>query len=74
MPIYNCNTKLKGAAFDKTYMADAVKDHTRDVAEYKEVQGMVKDEKLKEYVNKVEPIVAGRLEHAKKVTPTVATE
>ena len=62
---YERLSKLKGAAFDKAYMADAVVDHTKDVAEYKEAQGMAKDEKLVAYVNKVEPIVAGHLQHAK---------
>ena len=62
---YERLAKLKGAAFDKAYMADAVEDHTKDVADYKEAQGEVKDGKLKEYVNKVEPIVAGHLQHAK---------
>ncbi len=58
---------VKGAAFDKAYVKHAVEDHTKDVAEYKKAMGEVKDEKLVEYVNKVEPIVAHHLEEAKKL-------
>lgn len=58
---------VKGEAFDKAYVKHAVKDHTKDVAEYKEAQGEVKDEKLAAYVNKVEPIVASHLKMAEEL-------
>lgn len=58
---------VKGAAFDKAYVDHAVEDHTKDVADYKKAMGEVKDKKLKEYVDKVEPIVAGHLKMAKEI-------
>lgn len=56
---------VKGAAFDKAYVMHAVKDHTKDVADYKKAGQEVKDEKLVEYVNKTTPIIEGHLQAAK---------
>ena len=44
-------SQLNGAAFDKAYVDDMVKDHKKDVAEYKKAQGMAQDSDLKKYVD-----------------------
>ena len=64
---YDKMAKLTGAAFDKAYVKDMVEDHTMDVAAYKKAMGEVKDEKLKEYVNKVGPIVEHHLQMIKDI-------
>lgn len=65
--VYDQMTGLKGAAFDKAYIDHAVEDHTKDVAEYQEAMDEVKDAKLKAYVEKVLPIVAGHLKEARSI-------
>lgn len=54
---YDKLAKLNGAAFDKAYVNDMVKDHAKDVAAYKKAQGMVKDADLKKYVDDTLPVI-----------------
>ena len=59
---------VKGEAFDKAYIMHAVKDHTKDVADYKKAGTEVKDKALVEYVDKTTgPIVEGHLKAAKDI-------
>ncbi|MBV9657667.1 MAG: DUF4142 domain-containing protein [Verrucomicrobia bacterium] len=62
---YDKVVKMTGADFDKAYVDHAVEDHTKDAAAYKKAQGEVKDPMLKQYVDKVTPIVEHHLEMAK---------
>ena len=58
---------LKGEAFDKKYMGEAVTGHTNDLAAYKKAKGEVKDHLLVAYVNETEPKVAAHLKKAKEI-------
>ncbi len=64
---------LKGTTFDTAYTKHAVVDHTDDVKEYKQEQGMTKNAGLKAYVDKVEPIIEGHLKNAKELEATKST-
>lgn len=64
---YDKLSQLKGAAFDKAYIADAVEDHTKDAKEYQMEQTSAKDSALKAYVEKVTPIVEMHLKMAKEL-------
>ena len=66
-------TVLKGTAFDTAYTKHAVVDHTGDVKEYQAEQGMTKNEGLKAYVDKVEPIIEGHLKAAKDLESKKST-
>ncbi len=57
--------KLNGAAFDKAYVNDMVKDHEKDVAAYKKAQNMVKDADLKKYVDDTLPVIEHHLQMIK---------
>jgi putative membrane protein len=46
-----------GAAFDKAYMEDMVKDHDKDVKEFQEASKKVKDPDLKSWIDKTLPVV-----------------
>jgi len=46
-----------GAAFDKAYMQDMVKDHDKDVKEFEEASKKVKDPDLKSWVDKTLPVI-----------------
>lgn len=62
--IYAQLTSLTGTAFDTVYVKHAVADHEKDVQEYKEAKGEVKDKMLMAYVNKTLPVIEGHLKHA----------
>ena len=44
-----------GAAFDKAYMEDMVKDHDKDVKEFQEASSKAKDPDLKAWIDKTLP-------------------
>jgi putative membrane protein len=56
-----------GAAFDKAYMSDMVKDHTKDVAEFQKASKSVKDPDLKNWATKTLPVIQDHLKMAKEV-------
>src|SRR5690349_8972049 len=60
--------KLNGAAFDRAYMAMMVKDHTKDVAEFKkEANSTSANADLKDYANRTYPTLEDHLTNAKAV-------
>ena len=56
---YDELSKKSGAAFDKAYMEDMVKDHDKDVGEFKDAQSKVKDPDLKAWIDKTLPVIEG---------------
>ena len=60
--------KLNGAAFDRAYMAMMVKDHTKDVAEFKrEANRPSANADLKDYATRTYPTLEDHLTNAKAV-------
>lgn len=64
-------SKLNGAAFDKAYINDMVKDHKMDVAEFKHESMSAKDPQLKDWASKTLPTLESHLQEAEKVAPKV---
>ena len=60
-------TSLTGTAFDTAYAKHAVVDHEKDLKEYKEAKGMVKDKELVAYVDKTTEVVEDHLKMAKEL-------
>ena len=57
--------KLNGAAFDRAYMAMMVKDHTKDVAEFKkEANSTSANSDLKDYAKRTYPTLEDHLTNA----------
>ncbi|MCA1609562.1 MAG: DUF4142 domain-containing protein [Acidobacteria bacterium] len=56
--------KLSGAAFDKAYVADMVKDHKKDVADFKKEASSGKDPDVKAFASKTLPTLQ---EHLKMI-------
>ncbi len=56
-----------GGNFDKTYMRDMVKDHTKDVAEFQKAAKNVKDPDLKAWADKTLPVLEQHLQQAREV-------
>jgi putative membrane protein len=59
--------KMDDATFDKTYMADMVKDHEKDVAEFEKQAKDGSDADVKAWANKTLPTLKKHLEKAKEV-------
>ncbi len=63
--------KLSGAAFDRAYMADMVRDHTKDVAEFQREAKSGKDADVKGFASATLPTLESHLQEAKSVDATV---
>jgi putative membrane protein len=59
-------SKMSGAAFDKAYMADMVKDHKKDVAEFKKEAASGKDPDVKAFAGKTLPTLEDHLKMAEE--------
>jgi putative membrane protein len=66
--------KLHGAAFDKAYMQDMVKDHKKDVAEFKHASNSAKTPALRDWAQQTTPTLESHLQEAEKVAPQVGAE
>ncbi len=59
--------KLSGAEFDKTYMNAMVKDHEKDVAEFKKEASMAQDPEVKSFAEQTLPTLEEHLKLAKQI-------
>lgn len=60
-------SKKSGAAFDKAYMSDMVKDHEKDAKEFEKASKDVKDPDLKNWASKTLTVVQDHLNMAKQI-------
>jgi putative membrane protein len=60
-------SKLEGAAFDKAYMAEMVKEHEKDVQKYQQASTSLQHAGLKSYATETLPTLKQHLDHARKV-------
>ncbi|HZS44585.1 MAG TPA: DUF4142 domain-containing protein [Blastocatellia bacterium] len=58
-------SKLSGKAFDRAYMDDMVKDHEKDVAEFRNEASNGKDADIKSWASKTLPTLEDHLKMAK---------
>lgn len=61
---YDRLSKLNGAAFDRAYMADMVKDHRTDIAEFQREANGGNDPDLKSFASKTLPTLQQHLQMA----------
>jgi len=61
--------KLSGEQFDKAYMQDMVKDHTKDVAEFQKESNSAKDPDVKNFASQTLPTLQDHLKEAKSIAP-----
>jgi len=66
-------SKLSGAAFDKAYMADMVKDHDKDVAAFKHASTAAADADLKAWAGKTLPTLQEHQTQAKSINTKVGS-
>ncbi len=67
-------TKLSGGDFDKKYMHEMVKDHTKDVAEFRDATTKVKDPDLSAFAAKTLPTLEDHLKQAKDIAQKVGVD
>jgi putative membrane protein len=60
-------SKKSGAAFDKAYMSDMVKDHEKDAKEFEKASKSVQDPDLKNWATKTLTVVQDHLKMAKDI-------
>ncbi len=63
-------SKLSGEQFDKAYMSDMVKDHTKDVADFQRESKSGMDPQVKEFAAKTLPTLQDHLKQAKELAPS----
>ncbi|MFY9676876.1 MAG: DUF4142 domain-containing protein [Terriglobales bacterium] len=64
-------SKLDGASFDKAYMANMVKDHKADIAEFTKESNNGKDDAIKQFATSTLPTLKSHLEEAEHIEPMV---
>jgi putative membrane protein len=69
---YDRLSKLNGAAFDRAYARDMVKDHETDVAAFQKEASAGKDDSLKGFASETLPTLEDHLKQAKEMMKTVS--
>ncbi len=62
---------MSGADFDKAYMRDMVKDHTKDLQQFKKEASTGKDSQVKDLAQQGSTVIQGHLDMAKQVASSV---
>jgi putative membrane protein len=63
-------SKLSGEQFDRVYMQHMVKDHMKDVSEFKKESTMAKDDDIKNFAAQTLPTLQTHLDKAKSIAGT----
>lgn len=66
-------SKLSGEQFDKAYMADMVKDHTQDVADFERESRSGVNPDVKDFSAKTLPTLKDHLRQAREIAPMTHT-
>ena len=69
---YDRLSAMKGESFDRAYMRDMVKDHTKDVAEFRKESKTAKDSDLKNFASQTLPTLEEHLKLAKSTDQQVS--
>lgn len=62
-------SQLSGEQFDKAYMAEMLRDHKKDVAEFRHESKSAQDSELKNFVSETLPTLEDHLKEAQSITP-----
>lgn len=66
--------KLSGDEFDKAYMADMLKDHKKDVADFRRESQSAKDPDVKNFAAQTLPTLQEHLKQAESIAPSQNTQ
>lgn len=70
---YDRLSKLSGAAFDRAYAQDMVKDHQMDVSEFQKEANGGKNDSIKSFASETLPTLQDHLKQAKEMMKTVGS-
>ncbi len=62
-------SKLSGTQFDDAYMKLMVKDHTKDVSEFREASKTASNPKIRQFASETLPTLESHLKEAKSIAP-----
>jgi putative membrane protein len=62
-------SKLDGEQFDRAYMKNMVRDHTKDVSEFRKESTAAKDSDIKSFASQTLPTLEDHLKQAKSIAP-----
>ncbi|SRR5581483_11570782 len=62
-------SKLSGEEFDRAYMKNMVRDHKKDVAEFKKESTSAKDNDVKSFASQTLPTLEDHLKQAQSISP-----
>ncbi len=71
--MYDKLSKMSGAAFDKAYVNDMVKDHEEDVKEFQKEASNGKDPKIKDFASTTLPVLQGHLSKIKGIQSSMGS-
>ena len=66
--------KLSGQQFDNAYMAEMLKDHKQDVAEFRRERKTARDQDVRNFAVKTLPTLENHLKQAEKIAPELTAE
>ena len=65
---------LSGQQFDKAYMSDMVKDHTKDVTDFEKESSSAQDPAVKHFATQTLPTLQDHLKEAKNLEPNLTAQ
>jgi len=66
--------KLSGEQFDQAYMKDMVKDHTKDVSDFKRESMSALDPDVKKFAAETLPTLEDHLKQATSIAPSTTAQ
>lgn len=69
--LFNNLSNLSGIDFDKKYMSEMVKDHVKDVKDFRNALGTVKDSDLRKFIKRTLPVLEQHLQLAQQIAGKV---
>jgi putative membrane protein len=65
--MYDKLSQMSGAAFDKAYVNDMLKDHEEDVKDFQKEANSGKDDQLKSFASRTLPVLQSHLDSIKQI-------
>ena len=70
--VYDALSKLSGAAFDRAYARDMIRDHQQDIAEFNSEANSGRKSAIKDFAEQTLPTLQDHLKQAREMRQTVA--
>ncbi len=71
LAVYDALSRLSGAAFDKAYARDMIRDHQQDIAEFNSEASSGKKSAIKDFAERTLPVLQDHLKQAREMRQTI---